>query len=118
MAMIVSAIAPSVAAMIHTTMRHVFLDSGASLGDSSRVLPTSPSRPTSNPTDPPTPAPTSTATPRPRPQPDGVKRSAHVPILMYHYISAPPDPADRLRVDLSVSPEMFAAQMQWLAEKN
>jgi len=37
---------------------------------------------------------------------------------MYHYISAPPDPADRLRVDLSVSPEMFAAQMQWLAENN
>lgn len=54
--------------------------------------------------------------PRPRPQPDGVNRSAHVPILMYHYISTPPTGADRYRLDLSVTPENFAAQMQWLAD--
>ena len=37
---------------------------------------------------------------------------------MYHYISAPPAGADRLRLDLSVAPEDFAAQMRWLAEHN
>ncbi|MGH2594169.1 MAG: polysaccharide deacetylase family protein [Anaerolineae bacterium] len=65
-----------------------------------------------------TPSPIPTATPRPRPQPDGVRRSAHVPILMYHYISIPPSPADKLRVDLSVVPDDFDAQMKWLTENN
>jgi len=37
---------------------------------------------------------------------------------MYHYISAPPNPADRLRADLSVLPDNFDAQMRWLAEKH
>jgi len=80
--------------------------------------------PSSTPTPADTPLPSATpepsltpaATARPRPQPDGVQRTARVPILMYHYISAPPDPGDRLRVDLSVLPENFDAQMQWLAE--
>ena len=52
------------------------------------------------------------------PTPDGQPRAAAVPILMYHYISAPPDPGDTLRVDLSVLPENFDAQMRWLAEHN
>lgn len=71
-----------------------------------------------------TPEPTSTpeappsATPFTRPIPDGVRREARVPILMYHYISASPDPGDRLRVDLSVLPENFDAHMRWLAENN
>ncbi len=59
-----------------------------------------------------------TSTPRTRPQPDGVRRSVRVPILMYHYISTPPDPTDRLRVDLSVTPDNLEAQMRWLAENN
>jgi peptidoglycan/xylan/chitin deacetylase (PgdA/CDA1 family) len=37
---------------------------------------------------------------------------------MYHYISTPPQGADRLRVDLSVTPENFDAQMRWLAENH
>ena len=37
---------------------------------------------------------------------------------MYHYVSIPPDPGDRLRVDLSVLPDNFDAQMKWLAENN
>ncbi len=35
---------------------------------------------------------------------------------MYHYISTPPENADKYRRDLSVSPEDFYAQMQYLAE--
>jgi len=37
---------------------------------------------------------------------------------MYHYISIPPDPTDALRRDLSVAPDEFEAQMQWLAENS
>ncbi len=37
---------------------------------------------------------------------------------MYHYISIPPDLGDGLRVDLSVLPDHFDAQMKWLAESN
>ncbi len=38
-----------------------------------------------------------------------------VPILMYHYIRPSPGPSDPVGEDLSVSPRMFAAQMQYLA---
>jgi len=41
-------------------------------------------------------------------------KSARVPILMYHYISAPPPNADRLRINLSVTPEAFERQLQYL----
>jgi peptidoglycan/xylan/chitin deacetylase (PgdA/CDA1 family) len=39
-----------------------------------------------------------------------------VPILMYHYVSELPPGADRLRRDLTVSPENFRAQLQYLAD--
>jgi peptidoglycan/xylan/chitin deacetylase (PgdA/CDA1 family) len=56
-----------------------------------------------------------TATPLPTPAsaptPDGSVRTARVPILMYHYLSAPPAGADIYRQDLSVSPELFAAHL-------
>ncbi len=39
-----------------------------------------------------------------------------VPILMYHYISTPPDDADKYRTDLSVTPENFRKQMAYLAD--
>ncbi len=115
---------------------------GPLLVDASTVVPTITPSPTSTPTPTSTSTPTPTDTPLPsatpepsltptpqsgaqaatalgsRPQPDGVRRTARVPILMYHYISAPPDPGDRLRVDLSVLPENFDAQMRWLAENN
>ncbi len=44
-----------------------------------------------------------------------VRAPRHVPILMHHYIRVNPDPKDRLGADLSVRPELFAAQMAWLA---
>lgn len=42
-------------------------------------------------------------------------RALSFPILMYHYIRTPPDPrADRVGYNLSVSPNDFQAQMDWL----
>lgn len=64
-----------------------------------------------------TPFPTDTPTPSPLPTPDEVYSwTLRVPILMYHYISIPPEGADIYRVDLSVAPDDFRAQMQFLAE--
>ncbi|MGW8319672.1 MAG: polysaccharide deacetylase family protein [Candidatus Promineifilaceae bacterium] len=57
------------------------------------------------------------ALPEPLPTPVGVySLSVKVPILMYHYISQPPEGADIYRQDLSVSPEAFRAQMQFLID--
>jgi peptidoglycan/xylan/chitin deacetylase (PgdA/CDA1 family) len=50
------------------------------------------------------------------PTPDGIARTLQVPILMYHYISTPPDPRDRLRVDLSVPPERFREHLSYLRQ--
>ncbi len=48
------------------------------------------------------------------PEWDGTYRRIRVPILMYHYVSEPPDPSDSTRVTLSVMPELFRAHMQYL----
>ena len=73
-------------------------------------------------------APTSTATVMPvvplapppiatEPAADGVVRTAHVPILMYHYVSLPPADANIYRLDLSVAPTLFAQHLdRMLAE--
>jgi len=63
-----------------------------------------------------TPIPTPTYTPTPLPTPDGREREYFIPILMYHYVSTPPADADIYRKDLSVTPENFAKQMQWLKD--
>jgi peptidoglycan/xylan/chitin deacetylase (PgdA/CDA1 family) len=47
---------------------------------------------------------------------DGTLRRLRVPVLMYHYVSTPPEGSDRFRVDLSVTPENFRLQMRWLKE--
>lgn len=71
--------------------------------------------PTALPTEGPTATPTDTPTPPPLPTPIGVfSWTLKVPILMYHYISVPPEDADEYRVDLSVTPENFRAQMEYL----
>ncbi len=67
--------------------------------------------PLPTPTPSPTPTPTPTPTPLPEPTPDGVSRTVRVPILMYHYISQPPEDADIYRQDLSVAPELFAQHL-------
>jgi peptidoglycan/xylan/chitin deacetylase (PgdA/CDA1 family) len=45
---------------------------------------------------------------------DDTLRRIRIPTLMYHYISVPPPNADKYRLDLSVTPENFRKQMQWL----
>lgn len=45
---------------------------------------------------------------------DGTYRRIRVPILMYHYISAPPEDADATRTDLSVTPQQFRAHVEYL----
>ncbi|RMF03992.1 MAG: polysaccharide deacetylase family protein, partial [Chloroflexi bacterium] len=58
---------------------------------------------------------TATPTPIPMPTPNTPNGYAvTVPILMYHYLSAPPADADAIRRDLSVSPEQFEAQLAYL----
>lgn len=53
------------------------------------------------------------ALPRPTPRPRPPLR-VRVPILMYHYISAPPTPNDRLRYNLSVPPAEFELHLDML----
>jgi peptidoglycan/xylan/chitin deacetylase (PgdA/CDA1 family) len=40
-----------------------------------------------------------------------------IPVLMYHYVSEIPPDADRYRLDLTVTPDRFEAQMQYLKEQ-
>ncbi len=42
------------------------------------------------------------------------RATIQVPILMYHYIRVNPDPSDSLGADLSVTPDSFQQQMDWL----
>jgi peptidoglycan/xylan/chitin deacetylase (PgdA/CDA1 family) len=76
-----------------------------------------------DPTPTPTAIPLSTATPAPtlalptEPTPDGALRTVQVPIPMYHYVSVPPDGADRYRRDLSVAPDLFAQHLDRLLEE-
>ncbi|RLT37061.1 MAG: hypothetical protein DWI57_14080 [Chloroflexi bacterium] len=43
---------------------------------------------------------------------DGQPRTTRVPVLMYHYLSVPPADANIYRKDLSVSPDLFARQLE------
>ena len=55
--------------------------------------------------------------PPPLPTPAGVfSWTLKVPILMYHYISIPPEDADKYRTDLSIAPDAFHEQMAYLAD--
>lgn len=68
---------------------------------------------TATPTVTPTPTPTLTPTPTFPPPPEAL----HVPILMYHYVSELPTNADRYRLNLTVPPEQFEAQLRYLQEQ-
>jgi peptidoglycan/xylan/chitin deacetylase (PgdA/CDA1 family) len=55
--------------------------------------------------------------PAPLPTPfENYSFTLKVPILMYHYISQPPDDADEYRLDLSTTPDNFRAQLQFLVD--
>jgi peptidoglycan/xylan/chitin deacetylase (PgdA/CDA1 family) len=63
--------------------------------------------------------PTATATPEPLPTPDAQaqSRQARVPILMYHYVEPWPAGADEIRKNLTVRPEDFTAQIEYLHQQ-
>ena len=48
--------------------------------------------------------------------PTALPEEARVPILMYHYVSELPPNPDRYRLDLTVLPADFRAQLQYLAD--
>lgn len=49
--------------------------------------------------------------------PSQARDTTVIPILMYHYVRVVNDPKDQVGINLSVKPDMFAAQMQYLADK-
>lgn len=53
----------------------------------------------------------------PNPASDGTLRRIHVPILMYHYVSHPPEDADDVRLNLTIDPQTFQQHIQFLAER-
>jgi peptidoglycan/xylan/chitin deacetylase (PgdA/CDA1 family) len=61
-------------------------------------------------------SPDKVALPTPTATPVVLPDEARVPILMYHYVSELPANADRYRRDLTISPEDFKAQLQYLAD--
>lgn len=61
------------------------------------------------------PAPAAATMPLPTPA-NGLTTTVQAPILMYHYISEPPEDADKYREDLSVTPQAFREQLQYLAD--
>lgn len=46
-----------------------------------------------------------------------VTYTVRVPILMYHYVSTPPEDANKYRVNLSVEPDDFRQQMAFIREQ-
>ncbi len=71
--------------------------------------------------DTPFPTPTRTPTPSPTPPllptPDGVHRTARVPIVMYHHIDALPTNGDRIRYNLTLPPELFEDHLRMLRDE-
>ncbi len=64
----------------------------------------------------PTAIPTAKPTPKPLLIPQSYGRSVHLPILYYHYIGNNPNPADKARDSLSITPDRFTEEMKYLSE--
>ncbi len=60
--------------------------------------------------------PTPTATPLPWPTPDAKARTREVkvPVLMYHYVGPLPAAPDQIRIGLTILPDYFEQQLQFL----
>jgi len=101
------------------TVRGAFFSPTASPSPTATLDPTATPRPlpTATPSLAPSSTPTTAPSATPWPTPDGVERTARVPILMYHHIAVPPADADAVRRDLSVSPAAFEEQLRYLKEQ-
>lgn len=84
------------------------------------LIPTQTATPTLTltPTSTPTLTPTLTFTPWPTPDAQGRTREVRVPILMYHHVGPLPNKPDLIRVGLTVLPDNFEKQLQFLKSKN
>lgn len=83
------------------------------------LAPTPSPTPAPTPTPSPTPAATPSATPAPSPTATpSAGQTQPVPIVMYHYVRPDPGPSDPAGQDLSVTPEDFAAEMDYLAAQH
>lgn len=59
--------------------------------------------------------PTSTHTQHNQPIADGTLRKIRVPILMYHYVGYLPADADNVRVNLTITPDLFQQHIDYLS---
>lgn len=84
---------------------------------SQTATPTDTATPTSTPTVTDTSTPTPTFTPWPTPDDGAHLREVKAPILMYHHVGPLPIDADRIRVGLTVAPDEFRRQLQYLRDR-
>ncbi|MEW5958094.1 MAG: polysaccharide deacetylase family protein [Chloroflexota bacterium] len=104
---------PTLTPTYRPTFTPTFTPSPTRTPTPTEALPGTPT-PTGTPLPPATPTATPTPTPQPTPIGDGLSLS--VPILMYHYVSTPPEGADAVRRDLSVTPDQFEAHLAFLRQ--
>ena len=107
--------APTAAAVVATAVR---TQTAAPL-PTTTATPTSTLTPTATPSSTPTATPTATITASPWPTPDAAARTrlVRVPILMYHRVEPLPAKSGLLRTGLTVIPQDFQIQMDWLRER-
>jgi peptidoglycan/xylan/chitin deacetylase (PgdA/CDA1 family) len=99
-----------------TTAKATRLQSTETVTISPPITPSATGTSAPSPTPEPTLTPTFTPTPAPLPTPDADARNrvVRLPVLMYHYVEPWPVNAGEIRRNLTVRPEGFAAQMQYL----
>lgn len=73
--------------------------------------------PTATPTSTPIPTPSHTPTPLPTPDEQARAREVKVPILMYHHVGPLPAEPDQIRIGLTILPENFELQLQFLKDR-
>jgi peptidoglycan/xylan/chitin deacetylase (PgdA/CDA1 family) len=107
-------VAPAITAALPTVVVSVSTSTPAptALPPTATALPAPTSTALSTPTA--LPLPSATAEPLPTPDAQAQGRQVRVPILMYHYVEPWPKDADEIRKNLTVRPEDFTAQMDYL----
>lgn len=108
---ITPAAAPTAAAAVATAVHTHTAAPSATI----TAMPTNTQTPTAAPSS--TPTATITASPWPTPDAAARKRLVRVPILMYHRVEPLPAKSGLLRAGLTVIPQDFQIQMDWLRER-
>ena len=110
-----TATAPTAAAVVATAVR----TQTAAPSATATATPTNTLTPTATASSTPSATPTATITASPWPTPDAAARNrlVRVPILMYHRVEPLPAKSGMQRTALTVIPENFQIQMDWLRER-